>query len=285
MSESLNRTLDGECGHDWSKVRLLLGNDTSKGVPGPARPGLGERSAHTRHQERLHARGCGIQEGRASVGTARPRGRAILDKIVNWGDALGRSSFRSLARQAATEEGRAMLCKKLHHAAYRCRDAAETARFYTEVLGLKFTHVMGADHVPSTGAYSPHIHVFFQMEDGSHIAFFECPKDAGNMKDEEMPDWIQHFAFEVESMAALEKAKKDLEAKGIDVLGITDHGGVVSSIYFFDPSGHRLELAAQTLTDKAELARHEGQAPKLLAIWSKTRDWSAGLPATMQLAD
>ena len=43
-------------------------------------------------------------------------------------------------------------------------------------------------------------HIFFEMEDGSNIAFFECPKDPGNMKDLESPDWIQHFAFEVESV-------------------------------------------------------------------------------------
>ena len=44
-----------------------------------------------------------------------------------------------------------MLCKKLHHAAFRCRDARETVDFYTRVLGLRFTHAMGEDHVPSTG--------------------------------------------------------------------------------------------------------------------------------------
>ena len=81
-----------------------------------------------------------------------------------------------------------MLCKKLHHAAYRCKDAVETTRFYTEVLGLKFAHAMGEDHVPSTGKYSPHVHIFFEMEDGSSIAFFECPNDPGNMKDLSSPD-------------------------------------------------------------------------------------------------
>ncbi|KQU74545.1 glyoxalase [Aminobacter sp. DSM 101952] len=176
-----------------------------------------------------------------------------------------------------------MLCKKLHHAAYRCRDAAETVKFYTEVLGLKFTHVMGDDHVPSTRKYSPHIHIFLQMEDGSNIAFFECPKDPGNMKDLEMPSWIQHFAFEVESMNVLRKAKEDIEAKGIEVVGITDHEGVMSSIYFFDPSGHRLELAVQTLTDHDEIARHAREAPKLLAIWNETHDWSVGLPASLSI--
>ena len=60
-----------------------------------------------------------------------------------------------------------MLCKKLHHAAFRCKDAKATVEFYTKVLGLKFAHAMGEDHVPSTGVYSPHIHIFFEMEDGA----------------------------------------------------------------------------------------------------------------------
>ena len=30
-----------------------------------------------------------------------------------------------------------------------------------------------ADHVPSTGEYCPYVHVFFEMRDGSYIAFFD----------------------------------------------------------------------------------------------------------------
>ena len=116
-----------------------------------------------------------------------------------------------------------MLCKKLHHAAFRCKDARKTVEFYTKVLGLKFAHAMGEDHVPSTGKYSPHVHIFLEMEDGSSIAFFECPNDPGNMKDMESPDWIQHFAFEVESAEVLLKAKADMEAKGVKVIGPTNH--------------------------------------------------------------
>ena len=43
------------------------------------------------------------------------------------------------------------------------------------------------------------------------------------------------------------EAKARLEADGIDVVGPTDHT-IFKSIYFFDPSGHRLELAANTGT-------------------------------------
>ena len=166
-----------------------------------------------------------------------------------------------------------MLCKKLHHAAFRCKDAAQTTRFYTEVLGLKFAHAMGEDHVPSTGQYSPHVHIFFEMEDGSSIAFFECPRDAGNMKDLESPDWIQHFAFEVDSVDTLLKAKADMEAKGIHVVGPTNHDDFILSIYFFDPSGHRLELTTRTCPPE-RLKEFEREAPKVLEVWEKTHDWS-----------
>jgi catechol 2,3-dioxygenase-like lactoylglutathione lyase family enzyme len=166
-----------------------------------------------------------------------------------------------------------MLCKKLHHAAFRCRDAAETTTFYTEMLGLTFAHAMGEDHVPSTGKYSPHVHIFFEMEDGSNIAFFECPKDPGNMKDLESPDWIQHFAFEVENVEVLLAAKARLQAKGLAVVGPTNHDDIMLSIYFFDPSGHRLELTVRTCEpERAKRFVHEAQG--VLDIWNKTHDWS-----------
>jgi glyoxylase I family protein len=171
-------------------------------------------------------------------------------------------------------QGGCMLCKKLHHAAFRCKDARETVEFYTTVLGLKFAHAMGEDHVPSTGKYSPHVHIFLEMEDGSSIAFFECPNDPGQMKDMESPDWIQHFAFEVESVEALLQAKAKMEAKGIKVVGPTNHDDFIQSIYFFDPSGHRLELAARTEHDPERIKQFEDEAPKVLALWDQTHDWS-----------
>jgi catechol 2,3-dioxygenase-like lactoylglutathione lyase family enzyme len=166
-----------------------------------------------------------------------------------------------------------VLCKKLHHAAYRCKDARETTEFYTKILGLKFSHAMGEDHVPSTGLYSPHVHIFFELEDGSNIAFFEVPEAPGHMRDMEMPDWIQHFAFEVESVQALLKAKQDLERKGLKVVGPTNHDDFLLSIYFFDPSGHRLELAAR-LCGAERHGEFEREAPQVLQLWEQTHDWS-----------
>lgn len=168
-----------------------------------------------------------------------------------------------------------MLCKSLHHAAFRCKDARETVDFYTNVLGLKFIHAMGEDHVPSTGKYSPHIHIFFQMEDGSCIAFFELPSDEGQPsgRDPETPDWVQHFAFRVADKDTLMKAKADLESKGIGVLGPTNHDDFLLSIYFFDPSGHRLELSAHISTPEQD-AHFEKEAMDVLNLWDQTHDWS-----------
>lgn len=165
-----------------------------------------------------------------------------------------------------------MLCRKFHHVAYRCRDARETVAFYTEVLGLRFTHAVGGDHVPSTGEYDPHIHVFFELEDGSSIAFFEVPNGPGGMKDDAMHDWIQHVAFEVADVDTLLRKKAELERSGHDVVGPTDHGFLLS-IYFHDPSGHRLELTTRTreLGPSPEVA---AQARTLLDMWDRTHDWS-----------
>jgi len=168
-----------------------------------------------------------------------------------------------------------MLCKGLHHAAFRCRDARETVDFYTEVLGLKFIHAMGEDHVPSTGAYSPHVHIFFEMEDGACIAFFELPADEGEPsgRDSGTPNWVQHFAFRVADKETVERARESLIARGIPVVGPTNHDDFLYSIYFFDPSGHRLELTAVTATAKQD-AQFRKEAMDVLRLWEKTHDWS-----------
>ena len=68
------------------------------------------------------------------------------------------------------------MLSNFHHVAFRCRNAAETTQFYTEVLGLKYSHAVLNEVVPSTGAKDPHLHIFFELDDGSSIAFFDVPK-------------------------------------------------------------------------------------------------------------
>ena len=88
-------------------------------------------------------------------------------------------------------------------------------------------------------------------------------------RDPNTPAWVQHLAFEVEDEAALLAAKAHLEGLGIDVLGPTWHG-IFRSIYFFDPNGHRLELACNIGTAEQYAELRELAAP-MLEEWSRTR--------------
>lgn len=160
------------------------------------------------------------------------------------------------------------MLQKLHHVAYRCTDAAETVKFYTEVIGLRFVHAVTADDVPSTREFSPHLHIFFEMADGSCIAFFEVPVSGPAQKDPNTPGWVQHLALEVKDMDALHEGKRRLEAAGMDVIGPVDHH-ICQSIYFFDPSGHRLEMTVPT--EDFSTAEHEREAYAMLAAWEKRK--------------
>lgn len=135
--------------------------------------------------------------------------------------------------------------RSLHHFAYRCRNAEETRHFYEDLLGMPLVHTVYHDHVPSTGEYHPYFHIFFQMQDGGCLAFFDLLDDEGYTPDPATPSWVNHLALNVATQAELIAAKERLEANGIDVLGIIDHK-IFDSIYFFDPNGIRLELTFQT---------------------------------------
>ena len=158
---------------------------------------------------------------------------------------------------------------RIHHVAYRCKDAKATADWYAQILGMEFTTAFAEDHVPSTGAYDPYMHIFLDCGGGNVIAFFELPNQPEMGKDPNTPAWVQHIAFEVADMDALLAAKAHIEGQGIDVIGPTFHG-IFRSIYFFDPNGHRLELACNigTAQQHAELKR---VAPLMLQEWSETK--------------
>jgi catechol 2,3-dioxygenase-like lactoylglutathione lyase family enzyme len=159
--------------------------------------------------------------------------------------------------------------ERIHHVAYRCKDAKATADWYAQVLGMAFTTAFAEDHVPSTGEYDPYMHIFLDCGGGNVIAFFELPNQPEMGKDPNTPAWVQHIAFEVADMDALLAAKAHIAGQGIDVIGPTFHG-IFRSIYFFDPNGHRLELACNigTAQQHAELKR---VAPLMLQEWSETK--------------
>lgn len=162
----------------------------------------------------------------------------------------------------------------LHHFAWRCRDSEETRRFYEDLLGLPLVHVIKSDIVPSTGEHCPYVHIFFQLRDGSYIAFFDLGDDIASLPSPNTPAWVNHLALRVDSVAELRAAKARLEAAGIEVLGPTDHH-IIQSIYFFDPNGIRLELTTPTVP-QSEMDARARRAHADLDEWSRRK---AGLLA------
>ncbi len=176
-----------------------------------------------------------------------------------------------------------MELKGIHHVAYRCIDAKETVEFYQQHLNMDFQLAIAENHVPSTGAYDPYMHLFLDAGNGNVLAFFELPEQPDMGRDVNTPKWVQHIAFRVEDEVALLAAKERLEDAGIEVLGPTDHT-IFKSIYFFDPNGHRLELAANT-AKPGMLAELKRVGPDMLEEWSRTKkaphhaDWLHGKTA------
>ena len=72
---------------------------------------------------------------------------------------------------------------------------------------MDFVLAIAEDLVPSTKAPDPYMHVFLDAGGGNVLAFFELPNSPEMGRDENTPAWVQHIAFQVDSLQALEDAK------------------------------------------------------------------------------
>ena len=133
------------------------------------------------------------------------------------------------------------MIKGLHHNAYRCRDSEETRKFYEDFLGLKLADAFEIQTTQTNRATSV-LHSFYEMGDGSFLAFFEAPDQPFEFKKQH--DFDLHIALEVEPSILKQMFSKGKESN-IDTRGISDHG-FIHSIYFRDPNGYVIELTAKT---------------------------------------
>ena len=163
-----------------------------------------------------------------------------------------------------------MTVERIHHVAYRCRDAKETVNWYVNNLGMDFVLAIAEDRVPSTHEDDPYMHVFLDAGGGNVLAFFELPTQPEMGFDPQTPRWVQHIAFKVKDREALLACKARLEANGVQVLGVTDHS-IFHSIYFFDPNGHRIEMAYDDEHSPEMLKRLDAVKWEMLEEWSRTK--------------
>ena len=129
---------------------------------------------------------------------------------------------------------------RLHHNAYRCRDSGETRKFYEDFLGLRLAETLEINATKS-GRKTETLHTFYELGDGSYLAFFEAPDRPFEFKDQH--DFDLHIALEVD-MQTLHAMFAKGKAAGVETRGISDHG-FIHSIYFRDPNGYVIELTAK----------------------------------------
>jgi len=163
-----------------------------------------------------------------------------------------------------------MKIEQIHHVAYRCKDAKETVEWYRDMLGMEFILAIAENYVPSTHEPDPYMHVFLDAGNENVLAFFELPTKPEMGRDPNTPIWVQHIAFKVKDRAELLEFKEHLEKNGVEVLGVTDHS-IFHSIYFFDPNGHRIELACPDPEEEAMLKKLDAVKWEMLEEWSRTR--------------
>jgi catechol 2,3-dioxygenase-like lactoylglutathione lyase family enzyme len=159
-----------------------------------------------------------------------------------------------------------MIIKGLHHNAYRCRDAEETRAFYEDFLGLPLVNAFEIN-TTKTGRAANVIHVFFQMADGSCMAFFEEPGEPFDFKVQR--DFDLHIALEIphdDIQPWLDKAK----AAGQTVRGPSDHG-MIDSIYFRDPNGYVIELTGKKAGHDSAMDPGQNRAREHLDNWQRDK--------------
>jgi catechol 2,3-dioxygenase-like lactoylglutathione lyase family enzyme len=156
-------------------------------------------------------------------------------------------TFSSAAAAAApTRAVAADRPRALHHAAYITHDVNSTVDFYTRVLGMKLISAVIDDEVPSTGDPWPYVHIFFELADGSSVAFFEVlglPR--ASAPSHPAYDIFNHLALDVGTREDVDRWAEWLRSQAVDFIGPVDHS-IIYSIYMHDPNGLRLELTANT---------------------------------------
>lgn len=162
----------------------------------------------------------------------------------------------------------------VNHLALVCKDMARTVAFYRDILGMPLIKTID---LPSGKGQ----HFFFDVGNGDSIAFFwfpDAPEAApGIASPGNLPTRgniatahgsMNHIAINVPADRFDEYYAK-LKAKGVDVTDIFNHDDspsqmskdvtkdvFVRSVYFFDPDGICLELAAWTREFDASDVRH-----------------------------
>jgi catechol 2,3-dioxygenase-like lactoylglutathione lyase family enzyme len=154
----------------------------------------------------------------------------------------------------------------LHHTAYVSKDLEKTRAFYEDIIGLPLAATW-CESDELFGEVRTYCHCFFELEDGSALAFFQFanPRDAELFGPKMPPTPFHHIALHVtaETQAAVAARLEKAGYKAPDTY-VLEHG-YCRSLYVHDPNGMIVELTCDNpdavvpslLSDRRAKARSE----------------------------
>jgi glyoxylase I family protein len=149
--------------------------------------------------------------------------------------------------------------KQLSHSAVRVKDIRETRAFYEDLLGIPLVSSQIADFDPGTNAESNYVHCFFEVADGSMIAFFQFEEGFhGEMYKHTDDAFERHIAFRTDRIEHVDELHERVSAAGFDSF-VVDHDWCYS-VYMTDPDEDVVEVtfhrpSADVVLDQPALAR------------------------------
>ena len=157
--------------------------------------------------------------------------------------------------------------RAVHHHAFRTKDMETTRKFYEEILGLPMIGTFVETVDPVTEGPSNYIHTFFELGDGSKLAFFQFQE--GMYKDSDIAGpqdpFDHHIALTVDSKDEVFAFKDRLESNGYECM-LIDHG-YCYSVYFHDPNGMQVELTCDVAETDSIMSKHRASAHEDLDKW------------------
>jgi catechol 2,3-dioxygenase-like lactoylglutathione lyase family enzyme len=172
-----------------------------------------------------------------------------------------------------------MKIKNLHHHAFRAQDMEKTRQFWEDLLGMPLIGTFVETVDPVTEKPSNYIHTFFELADGSCLAFFQFqeglyhPPSYGHTAQD---PFDHHVALEVDGVEAVLAWEARIKEAGVPVMRI-DHG-YCYSIYFHDPNGMEVEITTRVpktreIMDDARRTAHATLARWLEGVTEANNRW------------
>jgi glyoxylase I family protein len=133
--------------------------------------------------------------------------------------------------------------RRLHHHAVRTNDMEATRRFYEDLLGMPMVAAM-RESLDLGAGETPFLHCFFEMADGSCLAFFQFPPEAfGPASALPRHGVDHHLAMAVPDFDEIARLKAKFDEMRYPNCGINH--GFCYSLYVRDPNGMLVEFVCE----------------------------------------